>query len=109
MSSRRGRENVAINCIVTAFKSRNVVLKPRMRFVWDISIKMILSSFRVSVFGPGFKCCSHQEIWDLSAARQLRTEIQMHMNEAAAAASFLSASVQECRRGWNLNCRQQMG
>ena len=31
----------------------------------------------------------------------------MQMNEAAAAASFLSASVQECRRGWNLNCRRQ--
>src|SRR5580692_4672319 len=30
----------------------------------------------------------------------------MHMNQAAAAA-FIWASVQECRRGWNLNCRQR--
>jgi Bacterial Ig-like domain (group 3) len=31
----------------------------------------------------------------------------MHLNQAAAAPSFISATVQECRRGWNLNCRQQ--
>jgi hypothetical protein len=28
-------------------------------------------------------------------------------NQTAATASFVSASVQERRRGWNLNCRQQ--
>jgi hypothetical protein len=41
------------NFIVTAFKSRNFVLKPRtkfvLKFVRDISTKMTLSSFRASV------------------------------------------------------------
>jgi hypothetical protein len=39
-------------------------------------------------------------------ARKLRT-MQMHMNRAAAAASFLSVRVQECRRRWNLSCQYQ--
>jgi len=33
--------------------------------------------------------------------------MQTHMNQAAAA-SFISASVQKSRRGWYLNCRRQM-